>query len=98
MESPTPASCSPSISLKRELKFRHSRCNNSRLAIHCRGAASPRGSDYAANSGCRWHVTRKVTALERDAARLVGERGALVSGVAQARGRITETELQILQI
>src|SRR4051794_9431592 len=42
-------------------------------------------------------ITR-VTALERDAARLVGERGALVSSVAQGKGRITETELQILQI
>ena len=40
----------------------------------------------------------RVTALERDAARLNGERGALVSSVAQTKGRITETELQILQI
>ena len=40
----------------------------------------------------------RVTALERDAARLEGERGALVSNIAQTRGRITETELQILQI
>lgn len=42
-------------------------------------------------------ITR-VTALERDAARLEGERGALVSSIAQTKGRITETELQILQI
>ena len=35
---------------------------------------------------------------ERDAARLEGERGALASNIAQTRGRITETELQILQI
>ncbi len=42
-------------------------------------------------------ITR-VTSLERDAARLEGERGALVSNIAQTRGRITETELQILQI
>jgi HlyD family secretion protein len=42
-------------------------------------------------------ITR-VTALERDAARLEGERGALVSNIAQTRGKITETELQILQI
>lgn len=40
----------------------------------------------------------RVTALERDAARLDGERGALVSAVAQTKGRVTETELQILQI
>jgi membrane fusion protein, type I secretion system len=42
-------------------------------------------------------ITR-VTSLERDAARLEGERGALVSSVAQAKGKITETELQIIQI
>ena len=40
----------------------------------------------------------RVTALERDAARLEGERGALVSTIAQTRGRVTETELQIDQI
>ena len=39
-----------------------------------------------------------MTALERDAARLEGERGALISRIAQAKGKITETELQILQI
>src|SRR3954471_479904 len=42
-------------------------------------------------------ITR-VTALEREAARLEGERGALVSTMAQTKGKITETELQILQI
>ncbi len=40
----------------------------------------------------------RLTALERDAARLQGERGALVSNIAQTRGRMAETELQILQI
>lgn len=42
-------------------------------------------------------ITR-VTALERDAARLEGERGAIISSIAQTRGRITETELQIIQV
>ena len=42
-------------------------------------------------------ITR-VTSLERDAARLEGERGSRVSTVAQAKGKITETELQIIQI
>jgi len=42
-------------------------------------------------------ITR-VTALERDAARLEGERGSLVSTIAQTKGKMTETELQILQI
>lgn len=40
----------------------------------------------------------RVTALERDAARLEGERGQLTASIASARGKITETQLQILQI
>lgn len=40
----------------------------------------------------------RVTALERDAARLEGERGQLVASTASARGKIAETELQIFQI
>src|SRR5215218_350366 len=41
---------------------------------------------------------QRVTVLERDAVRLSGERGALISTVAQIKGKITETELQIMQI
>jgi len=40
----------------------------------------------------------RITALERDAARLEGDRAMLVATMAQARGRIAETELKILQI
>lgn len=40
----------------------------------------------------------RVTALERDGARLEGERGQLVASTASAKGKIAETELQILQI
>ncbi len=40
----------------------------------------------------------RVNALERDAARIEGERGQLTAAIAQARGKITETELQIIQI
>jgi len=40
----------------------------------------------------------RVTTLERDAARLEGERAALVASVAQNRGRIAELELKIHQI
>jgi HlyD family secretion protein len=40
----------------------------------------------------------RLTALERDATRLEGERGALVATEAQAKGRVAETELKILQI
>lgn len=40
----------------------------------------------------------RVTSLERDSARLEGERAALVANVAQNRGRIAELELKIHQI
>lgn len=40
----------------------------------------------------------RVTMLERDSARLQGERGLLIAAMAQARGRIAETRLKILQI
>lgn len=40
----------------------------------------------------------RVTSLERDAARLDGERGNLIATIAQTKGKITETELQILQV
>ena len=40
----------------------------------------------------------RVTALERDSARLEGERGSLDASIAQTKVKITETELQVLQI
>ena len=40
----------------------------------------------------------RVTALEREAARLRGDRARLTSGIAQTRGRIAEIELQIGQV
>lgn len=40
----------------------------------------------------------RLTALERDAARLEGDRGQFVAAKAQAKGKIAETELQIIQI
>jgi len=40
----------------------------------------------------------RVTTLERDSARLHGERGALTASIAQAKGRIAEIQLKILQI
>jgi HlyD family secretion protein len=40
----------------------------------------------------------RVTMLERDAARLSGERGQLLASAASSRGRVAETGLQILQI
>ena len=40
----------------------------------------------------------RVTTLERDFARLHGERGALNASIAQVKGRIAEIQLKILQI
>ncbi|MEA1831565.1 HlyD family type I secretion periplasmic adaptor subunit [Methylobacterium durans] len=40
----------------------------------------------------------RVTSLERDIARLKGERGVLVANIAQTKGKISETELQIIQL
>jgi HlyD family secretion protein len=40
----------------------------------------------------------RVTSLERDGARIEGERGNVIAATAQARGKISEIELQILQI
>jgi HlyD family secretion protein len=40
----------------------------------------------------------RLTSLEREEARLHGERGQLIAGAAEAKGKITETELQILQV
>jgi HlyD family secretion protein len=36
--------------------------------------------------------------LKRDTARITGEKGALIANIAQTRGKITETELQIIQV
>jgi len=40
----------------------------------------------------------RMTTLERDAARLNGERAQYVASRAQAKGKIAETELQIIQV
>jgi len=40
----------------------------------------------------------KIASLRRESARLGGERGQLLAAIAQARGKISEVELQILQL
>lgn len=40
----------------------------------------------------------KLTALEREATRVGGEHGALLSSAAESKGKIAETELEIFQI
>ena len=45
-----------------------------------------------------WCRSSRLTTLERDAARLSGERAQYIASRAQAKGKITETELQIIQV
>jgi HlyD family secretion protein len=40
----------------------------------------------------------RLTALEREAARLEGERGQLISSMAQSKGKIAEIQLKIIQV
>ena len=40
----------------------------------------------------------RLTELERNATRLEGEKGQFIAALAQAKGKIAETELQILQV
>ncbi|MGO4173919.1 HlyD family type I secretion periplasmic adaptor subunit [Bosea sp. TAF32] len=40
----------------------------------------------------------RLTSLQREASRLIGERGSLTSDTARVKGRIAEIELQIVQI
>jgi membrane fusion protein, type I secretion system len=46
------------------------------------------------------HLTplTRLTSLQREAARLDGERGQLVSTIAQTRGKINESELQLVKL
>lgn len=40
----------------------------------------------------------RLSALQREASNLLGERGQLTASIAQAKGKISETELKILQV
>ncbi len=40
----------------------------------------------------------RLTSLQREAARIDGERGQLVSGIAETRGKISEAELQLVKL
>src|SRR3712207_525956 len=57
----------------------------------------PRSTLFPYTTLFRSQLTR-LSALEREAASLEGQRGQLVAAVAQAQGKIAETELQILQV
>lgn len=43
-------------------------------------------------------TSKRYVQLQRDQARLQGERGQLIADIARSRGKIAETELQILQL
>ena len=55
-------------------------------------------------TGIRWLYAKNLVALnrraalEREAARLEGQKGQLIAALAQAEGKIVETRLQIIQI
>ena len=70
------------------------------MALHAAELVWPRRQNRRAAllMGKSLRLPGEQDRLERDAARLEGERGALISTIAQTRGKITETELQILQI
>lgn len=40
----------------------------------------------------------RITSSRREAARVEGERGALIASIAQAKGKVSETELEIIQL
>jgi HlyD family secretion protein len=40
----------------------------------------------------------RLSSLERDAAKIEGERGQLIASAAEAKGKINETQLQLIQI
>ena len=40
----------------------------------------------------------RVSSLRREAARLDGERGALISNIAESKGKVAEIELQVIQV
>jgi HlyD family secretion protein len=40
----------------------------------------------------------RLTSLQRDAAKIEGERGQLIASAAEAKGKVTETQLQIIQV
>ena len=62
-------------------------------------AYRPGARRACANCGARtWSRSRALTALERDAARLQGERGALVAATAAGQGQNHRNQLQIMQI
>ncbi len=43
-------------------------------------------------------TTSKMVSMRRERARLLGERGALISSVAETKGKITETDTQIMRV
>jgi HlyD family secretion protein len=111
LRSPTSASCSscaatPGSGQKAQLRQRITQLQDEISGLNAQQEAKAREISLIGKEldGVRelWknnlvQITR-LTALERDAARLEGERAQLIAAVAQTKGKISETELQIIQI
>jgi HlyD family secretion protein len=84
-----------------ELKERIAQLNENIAGLKVRAEAKAAEIDLIARElkGARELWTKglipisKLTALERDAAQLEGERGQLISNIAETKGKISETEL-----
>lgn len=91
---------------KAQLRERISQLNNSIEGYEVRRKAKIKELEFIARelSGARdlWRKglipISKLTALEREETRLEGERGQLISLSAEIKAKISETELQILQV
>lgn len=91
---------------KRQLRERIAQLNEEAAGINAQQAAKSQELDLVNREldGVRqlWSKQliqiNRLTALEREAARLDGERAQLVAAAAQGRGKVSEIELQITQI
>jgi HlyD family secretion protein len=93
-------------SQKEQLKRRVAQLRDEIVGVRAQQAAKVREASFIAEElkGVRDLYAKnlvqltRLSALEREAASLEGQRGQLVASVAQTEGKIAETELQILQV
>jgi HlyD family secretion protein len=94
------------LGLKAQLKQRVAQLNEEIVGIEAQQASKAQEIDLIQRelSGVRDLYARKLvqltrlTQLERETARLGGERAQLIASAAEAKGKIAETNLQIIQI
>jgi HlyD family secretion protein len=93
-------------SQKNQLSKRVSQSRDEIIGLQAQKAAKERELELIADElkGVRDLYARnlvqlpRLNALERDAASIAGQRGQIIAAIAQAEGRIAETELQIIQV